>query len=71
VQVICDNCGKKANRTPRQVRLTKRHFCSRDCFMEYRMKKSNGYATRKYDSKTLNRIKYFGEVRKQMVRKSL
>jgi hypothetical protein len=37
-EITCEVCGKKRHKSPREFNKTVHHFCSRDCFFEYRIK---------------------------------
>ena len=38
IRVTCETCGKSVCKPPRQVREANHHFCSKECYYEYRRK---------------------------------
>lgn len=40
MEIICDNCGNIKRRTPAQVKRSKYHFCSKQCYHEFMRKNS-------------------------------
>lgn len=38
VKVRCDNCGKEIKLKPSVIKRTKRHFCSRECYNEWKLR---------------------------------
>jgi hypothetical protein len=35
VEVVCEQCNKRFNKSPNQIRKTKHHFCSQSCAAKY------------------------------------
>ena len=66
VQIVCDNCGAKARKAPRQVENFVRHFCNRECYMEFKRKNPNVYTVKEKETASLRKIKRLAEMRRNM-----
>ncbi len=69
VAVICENCGKKVRKLPRQVRKWKHHFCSKTCHLKW-LSKNRKKRNKTSDWSEYNKLKEFAEKRKQELAKN-
>ena len=70
MQVVCENCGKKTNKRPNQVEKYERHFCNRECYMEFKKKYPYLYMAREKDTAPLRKIKRLAMMRRQVFEKN-
>ena len=58
IRIICENCGKSKCKSASEVRKRKHHFCSKDCYWEYRKRKKTPTTKGlKYDYSQLEGLK--------------
>jgi len=70
MKIVCDYCGKTARKAPRQVKKQKRHFCNRECYMEFKKKFPHIYQAREKDVSALRKVKGLAEMRRQVFEKN-
>lgn len=65
---ICDNCGavKSRRMSVRDFNRCKHHFCSKECYAEYRMKHPEEYDNNPYISPQLEKILSFAKIREEL-----
>ena len=70
MKIVCEYCGKEARKSPRQVKTQNRHFCNRECYMNFKKKYPYVYQAREKDTTAFNKIKMLAELRKEAIEKN-
>ena len=65
MRVYCDNCGKKASKSRKEIEKTNHSFCSKECYFEYKRRHPMDFIKmpKKQDTHYQNKLKSWADMR--------